>query len=302
MKTFLRVCSVICLIGWMGLIFYFSAQTAEESSEVSGSVIEVLAEKFYPEYETLTPPEKQDLISSLQSVVRSTAHYCIYGGLGFFAFLTFISYTNLKYKVRVFWMLETCLLYSVSDEFHQTFVDGRAMQLTDIIVDFAGILTAVLICSLFVYLVRPLRRKVTYFPKRKIEIPSFDDMDLSIELTPELQIPQKESVPKEMPNEIPEIKEIKEEPKQTLSEEFQYASSIIGKTVIEATMVCNNLTKDGKADTKELVNLVLGRTEVLKAEILKILNSNEPFEIKKDLMQNEQMSAFDYFDSIKAQI
>ena len=302
MKTFLRVCSVICLIGWMGLIFYFSAQTAEESSEVSGSVIEVLAEKFYPEYETLTPPEKQDLISSLQSVVRSTAHYCIYGGLGFFSFLTFISYTNLKYKVRVFWMLETCLLYSVSDEFHQTFVDGRAMQLTDIIVDFAGILTAVLICSLFVYLVRPLRRKVTYFPKRKIEIPSFDDMDLSIELTPELQIPQKESVPKEMPNEIPEIKEIKEEPKGALSEEFQYASSIIGKTVIEATMVCNNLTKDGKADTKELVNLVLGRTEVLKAEILKILNSNEPLEIKKDLMQNEQMSAFDYFDSIKAQI
>lgn len=302
MKTFLRVCSVICLIGWMGLIFYFSAQTATESSQVSGSVIEVLAEKFYPEFETLTPPEKQDLISSLQSVVRSTAHYCIYGGLGFFSFLTFISYTNLKYKVRVFWMLETCLLYSVSDEFHQTFVDGRAMQLTDIIVDFAGVVTAVLICSLFVYLIKPLRRKVTYNLKRKIEIPNLDDMDFSIELTPELQIPPRESEPQEMPNDIPKIKEVKEEPKQTLSEEFQYASSIIGKTVIEATRVCNNLTLNGKADTKELVNLVLGRTEVLKAEILKILNSNESFEQKKDLMQNEQMSAFDYFDSIKAQI
>lgn len=302
MKTFLRVCSVICLIGWMGLIFYFSAQTATESSQVSGSVIEVLAEKFYPEFETLTPPEKQDLIASLQSVVRSTAHYCIYGGLGFFSFLTFISYTNLKYKVRVFWMLETCLLYSVSDEFHQTFVDGRAMQLTDIIVDFAGAVTAILICSLFVYLIKPLRRKVTYTLKRKIEIPNLDDMDFSIELTPELHIPPKESEPQEMPNDIPEIKEIKEEPKQTLSEEFQYASSIIGKTVIEATRVCNNLTLNGKADTKELVNLVLGRTEVLKAEILKILNSNESFELKKDLMQNEQMSAFDYFDSIKAQI
>ena len=87
-----------------------------------------------------------------------------------------------------------------------------------------------------------------------------------------------------------------------LSEEFEYASSIIGKTVVEATRLCNELSLKDDQDKVELVNLVLGRTEILKAEILKILNSEVAFEEKKDLMQNEQSAAYDYFDSIKAQL
>lgn len=308
MKTFLRVLSVICLLGWMGLIFYFSHQTAEQSSAVSGSVIGLLAERFYPDFELLSSFEKQSLISSLQSVVRSVAHFCIYGGLGFFAYLTFVSYVNLKYKVRVFWMLETCLLYAISDEFHQTFIDGRSMQLIDIAVDFAGVVTAVLICSLFVFIVKPLRKKIRYKNSKQIKIPVSYDIDYQ---DYDYSLYDEQNEDRERQDMLDDITEVVEEKVQSeppksepiISDEFEYAASIIGKTVVEAAKVCNELASlSGNADTKELVNLVLGRTEVLKAEILKILNTQELFEHKKDLMQKEQMSAYDYFDSIKAQL
>ena len=311
MKTFFRVFSVICLVGWMGLIFYFSHQTADESSAVSGSVISLLAEKFYPDFALLSSLEQQNLISSLQGIVRSIAHFCIYGGLGFFAYLTFISYTGIKYKVRVFWMLEVCLLYAICDEFHQTFVDGRSMQLIDIVVDFGGVLSAVLICILFVFIVRPLHKRVAYknhtSPKNPIGYNiKYEEYDYSLYVARENENKEQDimienfNIPEEKQESVAE--EERDE-KHILSEDFEYAAGIIGKTVIEATRVCNELTANsGDCDKKELVNLVLGRTEVLKSEILKIVSSNNDFQQKKDLMQKEQMAAYDYFDSIKAQL
>lgn len=350
MKKFFRILSVICLIGWMGLIFYFSHQTAEKSSAISGSLISFLAQRFYPGFNLLSLLERQELIASLQSVVRSVAHYCIFGGLGFFAYLTFVSYTSLKYKVRIFWMLETGLLYAIIDEFHQSFVDGRSMQIVDILVDFGGVATAVLVCGLFVFIVKPLQEKVKYKEKTVLEMLDISETeerdylaeyllqleqgnqikepvilkeDLTniieneteneIEIDNEVQIDNEIEMEIETDNQIKmddeietEIKsEIKNKPEKEeslLSEEFEYASAIIGKTVVEATKVCNELSLKDDEDKVELVNLVLGRTEILKAETLKILSSELDFEQKKDLMKNEQSAAFDYFDSIKAQI
>lgn len=332
MKTFFRVCSVICLIGWMGLIFYFSHQTAEESSAISGSLISFLAQRFYPGFNLLSLLERQEVIASLQEIVRSVAHYCIFGGLGFFAYLTFVSYTNLKYKVRIFWMLETGLLYAIIDEFHQSFVDGRSMQIVDILVDFGGVVTAVLVCGLFVFIVKPLQEKVEYKEKTVLEmldISELEERDYLAEYLLQLEqgnqiketVILKEDLTNIVENEIinesqnesesqnqseniieNEIESEPEKGEYVLSEEFEYASSIIGKTVVEATRLCNELSLKDDQDKVELVNLVLGRTEILKAEILKILNSEVAFEEKKDLMQNEQSAAYDYFDSIKAQL
>jgi len=322
MKTFFRVFSIILLVSWMGLIFYFSHQTATESSIVSGSVIEFLAEKFHPDFISLSELEKQELISSLQHIVRSVAHYCVYGGLGFFAYLTFVSYVKLKYKTRVFWMLFVSVLYAVSDEIHQYFIDGRSFQYIDIAVDFGGAVTAILICSLFVAIIGPLRRRVRYEASGapdcqaipKLEYKEYDFPEILLEETDNIceqesvSVCEKANTYEEKAMENNFVKTKREEPKKEdakqpiISQEFEYASGIIGKTVVEATRVCNGLGAINDCDKKELVNLVLGRTEVLKAEVLKILNSDNDFEQKKDLMQKEQESAYDYFDSIKAQM
>lgn len=81
----------------------------------------------------------------------------------------------------------------------------------------------------------------------------------------------------------------------------QYAAKVIGEIVVSATMKCNALTKNGNPDNRELVNLILGRTEVAKAEILNIsslgLDENE----EKLRIDNEKANAFDYFFSVLAQ-
>ena len=311
MKTFSRVLSIICLVAWMGLIFFLSSQDANESSAVSGGLIKTVVEKIYPDYENLTENAKQELVSSFQHIARKSAHFFIFAGLGLFAFLTFISYTNLKFKTRIFWVLLIGGVYAASDEIHQNFVSGRSMELRDFLIDFCGVIFSVLICILFVTLINPLYEKVRYKNLKAIKSPvsynfKYEDYDYSLYIKEQNQQKEQERMSDDFIDiQSNETKTENEVPNQEplLSEEFEYAASIIGKTVVEATKTCNELTAiSDEGDTKELVNLVLGRTEVLKAEILKILKSDNDFEQKKDLMQKEQESAYDYFNSIKAQI
>ncbi len=309
MKTFLRISSVICLISWMGLIFYFSSQTAGESSAVSGGIIKIMAEKFYPEFQNLSTHQKQEIVAYLQDTVRMLAHYCIYIGLGFFAFLSFISYVNLKFKTRLFYMFSISAVYSLSDEIHQNFVDGRSMQLVDIAVDCLGIITALILCSLFVLMVKPLRRRVKYNDTKKalIELNNslYEKLDNSLFLQKQLEkeIEKYKTMQKKEEAKVEKRVETVEEKPSEFSEDFEFASFIIGKVVVEATKTCNELSNGCQtADRLELVNLILGRTEVLKSEILKILTSEATLEIKKKLMQDEENCAYDYFNSIKAQI
>ncbi len=92
------------------------------------------------------------------------------------------------------------------------------------------------------------------------------------------------------------------EEKTIITEEMEIGAKIIGKTVIEATKICNHITEKSGEDSKELVNLVLGRCEVLKAEILAICCCEVSFEQKVSMMESEQATAIDYFNSILAQI
>ena len=87
-----------------------------------------------------------------------------------------------------------------------------------------------------------------------------------------------------------------------LSEEARFGAAVIGKIVIKAAQCCNKLTsQNGDFDAKELVNLILGRTEVAKAEILKIVESEIPLENKYEQISGCEKSAEDYFHSVMAQ-
>ena len=90
--------------------------------------------------------------------------------------------------------------------------------------------------------------------------------------------------------------------KTEISNETEYAARIIGKIVISAAKYCSKLgSMQDKPDAKELINLILGRTEVAKAEILKIVSSQNSIEVKNELMNKELSNAEDYFQSVFAQ-
>ena len=87
----------------------------------------------------------------------------------------------------------------------------------------------------------------------------------------------------------------------TLEPECEYGAKIIGQIVVDATTKCNSLTLDGDTGNRELVNLILGRTEVAKAEILKIVSSDISLEDKKNKIDLEKNETVDYFGSVMAQ-
>ncbi len=88
----------------------------------------------------------------------------------------------------------------------------------------------------------------------------------------------------------------------SISEDKQYGAEIIGKIVVTSTTHCTELSaKEQTAEIKELINLILGRTEIAKAEILKIVSENISIEAKKERINKEQSDAEDYFLSVLAQ-
>lgn len=90
------------------------------------------------------------------------------------------------------------------------------------------------------------------------------------------------------------------EPNETveLPDEFNYASDIIGDIVIKAAGYINKLTESTNDNKKELINLILGRTEIAKAEILNAVSSEVTFSAKQDLINTQYSEAIEYFKSI----
>ena len=89
----------------------------------------------------------------------------------------------------------------------------------------------------------------------------------------------------------------------TVSPEVDYGAAVIGKMGIEATKCCNFVTESGNPElSKELVNLILGRTEAAKSEILSIVSSEENLDTKKQKIDSQYENAVDYFISVTAQL
>ena len=86
-----------------------------------------------------------------------------------------------------------------------------------------------------------------------------------------------------------------------LPEEFNIASDVIGNIVIKAAGYINELTASDNPNKKELVNLILGRTEIAKAEILTIVSSEADIEAQKELINAQYDEALSYFKSISLQ-
>ncbi len=86
-----------------------------------------------------------------------------------------------------------------------------------------------------------------------------------------------------------------------LSTDTEYGSKAIGKIVISATKSINTLTVDGNTTHRELVNLILGRTEVAKSDILEIVTGDKSLDEKKRLIDAVITDSFEYFDSVLLQ-
>ena len=125
--------------------------------------IETLLKFFYPGFDGLSAFRKEELISSLQFAARKSAHCSIYGVLGVFSFLTFVSYRRIAYSARIIISLAVCLIWAVSDEIHQLFVDGRSCEFRDMAIDWCGVFFGIAVF----YILRVILCKIKSKKKNK---------------------------------------------------------------------------------------------------------------------------------------
>ncbi len=129
----IKVISLIVTILIMALIFFFSSQNSEESTDISDGLTMKIVEIFVPDISTA---EKLTIADGLSHFVRKAAHFTIFAALGFSVIVTIKS--NIGNKQLLLRTMTVCVLYAASDEFHQNFVNGRTMQFSDVLIDSAG--------------------------------------------------------------------------------------------------------------------------------------------------------------------
>lgn len=140
----------------MIVIFCFSAQPAEQSSETSSGFSKILAEIFFSDFDSLSSSRQTEILNSCQFIVRKTAHFSIYCLLGILS-TTACKVSKLKtYRLKA---AIICLLYAISDEIHQYFVKGRSCEFRDVLIDFSGAITGILLITAVFIIVRKIKNR-----------------------------------------------------------------------------------------------------------------------------------------------
>lgn len=147
---------IFCIIGTiiMIVIFYFSAQEGDESTELSNSIYASIV-KY------LSPILSDGITDFLYLYIRKVAHFSIYMllsaslSLATYNFLRLNNKVNAKYYAIPYLI---CVLYAISDEYHQSFTPGRTCSLRDMAIDSLGAMLS-LIVVITLYLVNNRKRR-----------------------------------------------------------------------------------------------------------------------------------------------
>lgn len=137
-----KIFSVVLLVTVMVTIFVLSHQDGTQSSETSGFVTKLLSLIFGDNI-----PE---------AIVRTFGHFSEFAALGFLSFNCIYAFKAEKkplHSAILSW------LYAWTDEIHQIFVDGRAFQISDLLVDLGGIITGTVLIYLITLIYEKAKNK-----------------------------------------------------------------------------------------------------------------------------------------------
>ncbi|WP_054711943.1 VanZ family protein [Bacillus sp. JCM 19041] len=118
---------------WMALIFYLSHQPGDESASLSGGVMEFalgLVNSFMPGINLAD-------VEWVHTFIRKGAHFGAYFILGILV-VNAVGRSGLRGRNRIFLAISICVVYAISDEFHQLFIPGRSGQVSDVLIDSLG--------------------------------------------------------------------------------------------------------------------------------------------------------------------
>ena len=145
-KTTYRIITALLLILWVVFIFSNSMDNADASTLKSGAVLALLRRILGSEGAALT-----------EFIVRKTDHFTEFAIEGVLLFLVVKGYTTRPLRF-LGWPLLAGLMTALTDETIQLFSLGRSSQVTDVWIDFAGVVTGTLLAFLVQAIVRRCKK------------------------------------------------------------------------------------------------------------------------------------------------
>lgn len=154
-KTIIISIFLAIAIAWCAAIFKFSAMNSETSNGKSTGIVEKAISKVldatneagitdsHPDDEKLTKAANL-LNAPLRKVVHATVYFVL--ALILLA-LSRVVFGGRHYLLSCAITIALCFIFAMTDEYHQTFVDGRTGQFLDVLIDTAGACVGTLLFS-----------------------------------------------------------------------------------------------------------------------------------------------------------
>lgn len=156
-NKYIKIIFGILVFIWMAIVFNFSNQPAETSTNTSGNTIKAII-NIFPNIRNLEENEKEQIVSNLQPIVRKLAHFSIYTLGGILIYILINTY-DIENKRKVIYSFIIGGIYAVTDEFHQLFISGRSCEFRDVCIDSSGVLLGILIIIFFMKIKLKLDKK-----------------------------------------------------------------------------------------------------------------------------------------------
>ncbi len=141
-KIYISVSWMLVLI-CMGIIFWMSARPADQSQAMSDSLLLKIFELIG--------------VNLSSFVIRKAAHMLEFMGLAVLMFNAV--YASFKTKLTPAIAFFAAVLYAVTDEVHQLFVEGRACQFRDILIDSTGALIGIAASLVILKIILKIRER-----------------------------------------------------------------------------------------------------------------------------------------------
>lgn len=154
-----RILFVSLSIIWMIVIFMFSNQNGETSGGLSDKIVSVIIKIIYGKQFSDFDLSKQNEIQEVISfIIRKGAHFTIFGILATFYYFMLTSFKKNEFNYLI--SLALTFIYACSDEWHQSFVGGRAPQIRDVLIDTTGGIVFLLVIWLISFILDRRKKHV----------------------------------------------------------------------------------------------------------------------------------------------
>ena len=142
---------------WMGVIFYMSNDSGEDSGNKSGDIINFIVSKY--DQITNASIEKINYHNSIEFkekanyIFRKVCHFSEYFVLSILLINWFISLSKYTMLSSSIWTIIISIVYALLDEYHQTFISGRSGNIIDSMIDTSGAITGTILVIIIYYII-----------------------------------------------------------------------------------------------------------------------------------------------------